>query len=102
MREESHAGAYPIRSRSPILGLPSTRPERLATCAGRSRTVHARTYATYNTKPLYQNARYVSVNSSSVHGGGIVRAVVHAAEEGGSRRSARRGGARPLGPPRVD
>src|SRR4051795_10808174 len=36
----------------------------------------ARTYATYNTKPLYQNARYVSINSSSVHGGGIVRGVI--------------------------
>jgi hypothetical protein len=36
----------------------------------------ARTYATYNTKPLYQNARYVSINSTSVHGGGIVRGVI--------------------------
>jgi hypothetical protein len=36
----------------------------------------ARTYATYNTKPLYQNARYFSINSTSVHGGGIVRGVI--------------------------
>src|SRR4051795_4569603 len=36
----------------------------------------ARTFATYNTKPLYQNARYLSINSTSVHGGGIVRGVI--------------------------
>lgn len=36
----------------------------------------ARTYATYNTKPLYQNARYFIINSTSVHGGGIVRGIV--------------------------
>jgi len=36
----------------------------------------ARTFATYNTKPLYQNARYMLINSTSVHGGGIVRGVI--------------------------
>src|SRR3954470_22054822 len=36
----------------------------------------ARTYATYNDKPLYQNARYFVINSTGVHGGGIVRGVV--------------------------
>lgn len=36
----------------------------------------ARTYATYNVKHLYQNARYFLINTTGTHGGGIVRGVV--------------------------
>jgi hypothetical protein len=37
-----------------------------------------RPYATYNVKALYESARYLMVNTTGVHGGGIVRGVVRA------------------------
>lgn len=37
-----------------------------------------RTYATYNVKHKYANARYFTINSTGVGGGGIVRGVVRA------------------------
>lgn len=36
----------------------------------------ARTYATYNAKAPYGDARYLLINTTGVSGGGIVRAVV--------------------------
>jgi hypothetical protein len=38
----------------------------------------ARTYATYNVKRRYRGARYLLVNTTGVHGGGIVRGVLRA------------------------
>ena len=37
-----------------------------------------RTLATYNVKEEYGDARYVMVNTTGVHGGGVIRAVVRA------------------------
>jgi hypothetical protein len=41
----------------------------------------ARTYATYNAKPPYGDAIYLTVNTTGVHGGGIVRAVAREGDE---------------------
>jgi hypothetical protein len=38
----------------------------------------ARTYATYNVKWLYGGARYLNVDTTGVHGGGIVRGLIRA------------------------
>jgi hypothetical protein len=43
----------------------------------------ARTYSNYNVKPPYKNARYFIINSTGVHGGGIVRGVVQAGDQVG-------------------
>lgn len=40
----------------------------------------ARTYATYNSRRLYGGAIYLMVNTTGVHGGGIVRAVIQSAD----------------------
>jgi hypothetical protein len=42
-----------------------------------------RTYANYNVKAPYKNARYFIINSTGVHGGGIVRGVVQAGDDVG-------------------
>ena len=39
-----------------------------------------RPYATYNVKSLYGGARYLMVNTTGVHGGGIVRSVLRGRE----------------------
>jgi hypothetical protein len=41
----------------------------------------ARTYATYSAKRPYGDAMYLCVNTTGVHGGGIVRAVARAGDE---------------------
>ena len=41
----------------------------------------ARTYATYNAKRPYGGAIYLSINTTGVHGGGIVRGVARAGDE---------------------
>jgi hypothetical protein len=41
----------------------------------------ARTYATYNGKPPYHGAIYISINTTGVHGGGIVRGVAQVGDE---------------------
>jgi Carboxypeptidase regulatory-like domain len=43
----------------------------------------ARTYSNYNVKAPYKNARYFIINSTGVHGGGIVRGVVQAQDSVG-------------------
>jgi hypothetical protein len=41
----------------------------------------ARTYATYSAKHPYRDAMYLTVNTTGVHGGGIVRAVAREGDE---------------------
>jgi hypothetical protein len=41
----------------------------------------ARTYSNYNVKAPYENARYFIINSTGVHGGGIVRGLVQAGDQ---------------------